>query len=110
MMNYIIFGRITDQIILIFEIFSKEKISRKSIISTAIWVLFNVHKTFYLPGAARPQYLNNRLSPIYMFTSFKNTIPALDRQLYSSGSAGNQHRGVSWSDYCNAADGLIPLC
>ena len=53
--------------------------------------LFTVLKTFNSPGGAGPQYLNNRLNPIFAFSTFKNTIPALDRVLYSSGSAGNQH-------------------
>ena len=34
---------------------------------------------FYSPGAAMSQYLNDRLSPIFAFGTFKNSIPALDQ-------------------------------
>ena len=48
-------------------------------------------KTFHSPDGARPQYLSNWLNPIFAFSTTKYTIPALDRVLYSSGSAGDQH-------------------
>ena len=53
--------------------------------------LFNVLvsiKTFHSPGGAGARYLNNWLNPIFAFSTFKNTIPALDRVLYSTGNAG----------------------
>ena len=66
----------------------RKKISRKWVIAKAIWVLFNVLKTFHSTGGARPQYLNNWLNPIFAFSIFKNSIPALDWVLYSSGNVG----------------------
>ena len=62
-----------------------------NVVTKVIWVLFNVLKTFHSLGGARPQYLSNRLSPIFAFTTFNYTISALDRVLYWSGSARNQH-------------------
>ena len=56
--------------------------------SKAIWLLFNVVKTSHSPGGGRPQYLSNRLNPIFAFNTFNNTIPTLDQVLYLSGSAG----------------------
>ena len=84
--------RISNQNIVISEILIKERISRKWVIVKAIWIVFIVLKTFHLPGGARPQYLNNWVSPIFASSTFKDTIPALDRVLYSHGSAGNQHK------------------
>ena len=49
------------------------------IIAKAIWVLFNVLKTFHSPGGARSQNLNTYVNPLFAFSTFKNTIPALDR-------------------------------
>ena len=74
-------GRTADQNNIIFEILSEEKISQKWIIAKAIWILFNVLKTFHSPGGAKPQYLNNWLNSIFAFSTFKNSIPALDRVL-----------------------------
>ena len=42
-------------------------------------MLFNVLKKFHSPGGARPQYLNKRSNPIFAVSTFKNTIPTLDR-------------------------------
>ena len=66
----------------------KKKSPENEFIAKAIWILFNVHKTFHSPSGTRPQYLNIQLNPIFAFSTFKNTIPALDRVLYSGESVG----------------------
>ena len=44
--------------------------------------LFNVLDSIHSPGGAGlPQYLNNWLNPIFAFSTFKNSMPALDRVL-----------------------------
>ena len=52
------------------------------LLQSVIWVVFNVLASitpFQSPGGARPQYLNNWLSPIFKVSTFNNSIPALDR-------------------------------
>ena len=60
----------------------KKKYPENELLQRVIWVLFNILASitpFHSPGGARPHYLNNCLNPIFAFSSFKNSIPALNR-------------------------------
>ena len=55
------------------------KISGKRVIAKCDLGIIHVLKTSHSPGGARTQYFSNRLNPIFAFSTFKNTIPTLNR-------------------------------
>ena len=61
------------------KILIRGKYPENELLHRVNWLLFNVLvsiKAFHSPGGARPQYLNNWLSPIFAFSTLKKSIPA----------------------------------